>query len=146
MLRELRQSGHGCWLGDHFYGALAWADDVILMATSIQSLQCMVDICERHATENDLIFSTDPDPKISKTVCIAFNSNEDSDSLAIITLNGDPLPWKESVKHIGTTLIRNGTMEQDCKEQRAIFIQNCMEINQEFETLPSEIKMLYNAL
>ena len=39
-------------------------------------------------------------------------------------------------------------MEQDCKEQRAIFIQNCMELNQEYETLTPEIRIkllkLYN--
>ena len=123
MLEELRGSGHGCSLGIHYYGALAWADDVILLNTSVQGLQSMVDICQKHATENDLMFSTDPDPKLSKIVCIAFNC-KNKDSLGDIILNGNPLPWKDSVKHIGTTLHSNGTMEQDCREQRAIFIQN----------------------
>ena len=93
------------------------------------------------------MFSTDPDPKLSKTVCIAFNC-KNKDSLGDIILNGNPLPWKDSVKHIGTTLHSNGTMEQDCREQRAIFIQNCMELNQEYETLTPEIRLkllkLYN--
>ena len=61
ILCVLSQSGHGCVIGNHFYGALAWADDNILMATSTQSLQCMVEIGKKHATEKDLIFSTDPD-------------------------------------------------------------------------------------
>ena len=45
LLELLRQSGHGCKIGMHFYGALAYCDDVILLATSIHDLQKMVDLC-----------------------------------------------------------------------------------------------------
>ena len=147
LLLQLRQSGHGLRLGLHWYGALAWADDVILLSTSINGLQSMVDICQKHAEESDLVFSTDPDPLKSKTMCIAFHC-EYWQKLPPIYLNGDPLPWKESVKHIGSKLHCDGTMEQDNKEKRASFIQTCMNLNQEFESLPSESQLklfrLYN--
>ena len=95
------------------YGALLWADDCILLSTSVQDLQAMVDMCAPHASESDLVFSTDKDPKKSKTMCIAFsNSTVAKEDLGAITLNGDKLPWKDSVKHIGTKLSSNGTMEE----------------------------------
>ena len=132
-----------------YNGALAWADDIILLSTSLNGLQSMVDICQKHAEETDLVFSTDPDdPSKSKTMCIAFHQ-ENWQNLPPIFLNGDPLPWKETVKHIGSKLHCDGTMNQDNKEKRASFIQTCMQLNQEFESLPSETQLrlfkLYNS-
>ena len=73
------ESGLGCRIGIHWYGGLAYADDVILLSTSVQGLQELVNICQEHAKESDLQFSTHPNPNLSKTVCIVFNSpNNDS--------------------------------------------------------------------
>ena len=144
LVGDLRKSGLGLRSGLHWYGALLWADDCILLSTSVQDLQAMVEMCEKHAKGSDLVFSTDSDPKKSKTMCIAFNSNVSKEELGPIMLNGDKLPWKDSVKHIGTKLNSNGTMDDDIKEKRAIFIQTCMNLNQEFECLPysSQLKLL----
>ena len=101
-----------------------------------------------HAKENDLLFSTDPDPLKSKTVCIAFNC-KNKKRLSNIILNNDPLPWKEKAKHIGNYLHENGTMEADSKVKRAEFIDNCMNLNNEFEFLDphSQVRLLnlYNS-
>ena len=86
MLETLRNSGYGCSIGTHFFGAVAYADDVLIMATSVQGLQEMVNLCELHAKENNLIFSTDINPKKSKTMCLAFNC-EDKVALAPVKLN-----------------------------------------------------------
>ena len=114
------------------------------MCTSLQGLQDMVNICQKHAEDTDLVLSTD---KADPAKSIAFNC-EKWKSLPPIFLNGDPLPWKESVKHIGSVLNCDGTMVKDNREKRGIFIQTCMNLNQEFETLPSESQLklfkLYN--
>ena len=102
-----------------------------LLATSIASLQKLVDICDSHAAENDLLFSTDPDPLKSKRVCIAFHCTN-KDKLANIKLNDDPLPWKTSSKYIGNTLYEDATMDTDIRIKRATFINTCMNLNNEF--------------
>ena len=44
-------------------------------------------------------------PSKSKTECVMFTKARlDKDSVAPIVLNGDPLPWVETVKHLGNTL------------------------------------------
>ena len=148
LLKELRDSSFGCRIGAHWYGALAYADDLILLAPSVQSLQNMVKICQDHASKNDLLFSSDPDPEKSKTICVAFNC-QDKKKLADIYLDDNALPWKESAKHIGNILQENGTMDKDLKVKRAKFIQTCMAQNDEFECLDmeSQIKLLniYNS-
>ena len=107
-----------------------------------------MNICESHAKSSDLLFSTDPDPEKSKTKCIAFNCNN-RNNLADIMLDGNPLPWKTSAKHIGNILHEDGTMTQDLKCKRADFIKTCVNMNQEFECMtPSDqIKLLriYNS-
>ena len=91
-----------------------------------------------------MLFSTDPDPSKSKTVCIAFNC-PNKKSIANITLGEDSLPWKEFSKHIGNYLHEN----KDVKIKRAEFIQIRMSQNIEFECLAieSQIKLLniYNS-
>ena len=148
LLQQLRSSGFGCRIGLHWYGAFAYADDVILLSPTITGLQKMVDICQNHSQEYDLMFSSDPDPAKSKTICIAFNC-PDKESLANINLDGNGLPWKSFAKHIGNILHEDGTMDKDVQTKRAAFIDRCQNLNNEFEALPSECQVtmlrIYNS-
>ena len=147
LIKNLKDSGHGAQLGLVWYGALFWADDGILLSTSVQGLQALVDVCQSHAEASDLMFSTDANPRLSKTFCIGFNC-QNTENLATIRLNGDPLPWKQVVNHVGTKLHSSGSMETDMREKRARFIQSAVELNQEFESLEPESQLrmlrLYN--
>ena len=118
MLQELRGSGFGVMLGEFWYGALAYADDVILLSTTISGLQEMIDICAKHAEDNNLVCSTHEDPDKSKTVGIAFKPKVPKNQLPSLILNGNTLPWKTSVNHLGATLHSDGTMDQDIREKR----------------------------
>ena len=99
----------------------------------------MVNICADHASSTDLLFSTDPDPEKSKTMCLAFGC-KDKVNLGTINYDGDALPWKDHVNHC-TTL-------KDTLQKRASFIQTCYNLNQEFSFSNREIKLkmlrLYN--
>ena len=147
LLEQLRSSGFGCRVASHWFGGLALADDVILLSLSVQGLQNMVNICAEHAKRTDLMFSTDPDPEKSKTLCIAFGC-KDTNNLATIELNGNGLPWKDEVNHLGTTLSRTCTTSKDTMIKRAKFIQSCYDICQEFSFASEETKLrmirLYN--
>ena len=75
LLLELTASGQICSIGHHWYGALALADVVILLACcQFNSLQEMIRICEEHAKQYELTFSTDL--KKFKTGCLAFNDKD----------------------------------------------------------------------
>ena len=107
LLANLRSSGYGCRIAGHWFGGLALADDVMLLSPSVQGLQKLVSICEKHAQETDLVFSTDKvNPEKSKTMCIAFQC-KNKEQLGSIKLNGDPLPWKDKVNHLGFSLTSN---------------------------------------
>ena len=148
MIQSLRDSGHGLKIGEFWYGGLAFADDGILLSTTISGLQDMVDICSKHAEENDLVFSTHEDPEKSKTMCIAFKQKVTRDKLPDVYLNGDVLPWKESVNHLGATLHSDGTMDHDIDQKRGVFISTNYSLNQEFDFCTTDVRLrmlhLYN--
>ena len=131
LLASLRSSGLGCRIAGPWLGGLALADDIILLSLSVQGLQGLVNICEEHDRRTDLVFSTDPDPDKSKTMCIAFKCRDKSD-LSSVTLNGVPLPWKDKVNHLGYTLSSDCSSASDVFEKRVTFITNTYNLNKEF--------------
>ena len=76
-------------------------------------------------------------------MCIAFGCRNKT-ALGAVKLNGDSLPWKDHVNHLGTTLSSNCTTSKDTMEKRAQFIQTCYNLNQEFSfaSCDTRLKML----
>ena len=56
-------------------------------------------------------------------------------NVAPINLNGDPLPWVTSVKHLGNILECSNTMKQDCSAKRGNFVGKIINLGQEFSMM-----------
>ena len=76
LFQELRKKKTGCWVEDTFLGLLGYSDDNFVLAPSRGALQEMLVTCEKYATDHGLQFSTDPDPRKSKTRCLSFLQKE----------------------------------------------------------------------
>ena len=98
IFKELKDSNLGCWIGDIFYGALGYADDLALLAPSRGTLQKMVGKCETFFNSIGIKVSTNPVPKKSKTLCIAFGVKCVPEPLV---LYGNALPFVKQHKHLG---------------------------------------------
>jgi hypothetical protein len=72
LFQRLRDNKTGCWINGDFVGIVGYADDNFLMSPSLDGLQEMLNTCEEYAKEHNLTFSTNDDPKKSKTKCMAF--------------------------------------------------------------------------
>ena len=72
LLQRLRGLGVGCHIGDQFLGAAGFADDIVLLAPSRGAMEIMLATCENFAAENNLKFSTDPNPTKCKTKLMVF--------------------------------------------------------------------------
>ncbi len=57
MIHKLKKDGIGCKIGIHYIGALAYADDVILLCPSRYGLQKMIRICEEWWVEFRITFN-----------------------------------------------------------------------------------------
>ena len=132
LLQLLRRSGIGCHVLDLFAGAFFYADDLIILAPTRQALQEMLTICEDYATQHNMIFSVNEDPKKSKSKCIFFKYGREETPERLI-LNGKPLPWVETIEHLGHTIHESGKQESDCSQARAKFCEKSNEILSMFD-------------
>ena len=57
LLLKLKQSGFGCNIGCYYFGALGYADDIVLLCPTKEGLRKMIEICEAYAVEHDLLFN-----------------------------------------------------------------------------------------
>ena len=146
LYEELRRSKIGCWLGRNYIGVLGYADDLFLIAPSIDGLQEMLYVCERYAADHNLKFSTNTNPTKSKTKCMAFLSKDRE--LRKLKLCGNELPWVEKGKHLGVKVTNNpnNILGDDIMEKRARYIQCNNELMQEFSFAHCRTKFFVNRI
>ena len=134
LLIELRKLGVGCHIGGVFLGAAGFADDVILLAPSRSAMQLMLDVCQRFGIRNNLQYSTDPDPALSKTKCLYMCGKSTNVTYpAPVQLNGQDLPWVKTATHLGHELHQTCDMEYDARGKRGNFISTSTDIREMFD-------------
>jgi len=57
LLVQLARIGVGCFIGRKFVGALAYADDIVLVAPTASALRKMLAVCDNYATEYYMAFN-----------------------------------------------------------------------------------------
>ena len=77
LFERLRASGIGCHVGKMYAGAFGYADDVVLLAPSLDALGEMASICETYATEYHLLFNP------SKSKLMYFNISHENLSVKL---------------------------------------------------------------
>ena len=93
LLNRLRQSKLGCYVGDIFMGALAYADDVALLAQTIMALNKLINVCVSFAREYHDLFNP------IKSKLIAFNCATTED--IYVTFDGDKRQRISKYVHLG---------------------------------------------
>ena len=66
LLLRLSSAGVGCYLGLNYVGALAYADDIVLLAPTPSAMRKLLQICDAYAAEFDIGFN----PEKSKCLVI----------------------------------------------------------------------------
>ena len=129
LLVKLRKLKLGCHVAGLWMGACAYCDDLTLLAPNRQVLQQMVTICEKYGIENNLVFSTDPNPNKSKTKCVLFCGPDNRTRLPDpVLLDGKELPWVEKCEHLGHVLHQTLSMESDFSRTRGSFMARASDL------------------
>jgi hypothetical protein len=107
---QLGKSCVGCYIGGKFFGAAGYADDNILLAPCRSAMSEMIQICEKFGQENNLKYSTDPNPAKSKKKCLYMVGPKVKNPVypAPLELYDQDLPWVAHATHFGHEL------HQDC--------------------------------
>ena len=141
----LKNSGYGCFVNNVYAGVYGYSDDDFLLAPSHSALSAMINLAELYFSSHGLKFSTDPDPRKSKTKCIAWL--QQPRPLAPIELCGRQLPWVDKVVHLGMTLTNTrDIINSDMNIKKARYVARNIELNQEFSFATSETKLKINEL
>ena len=108
----LREAGVGCHVAGMFMGVVGYADYLLLLAPTREAAQLMRKTCETFTEESNIMFSTHPDPKKSKSKALYVVGPKGSgiSRPAPLQLCGRPLPWVERADHLGHALHQDGTM------------------------------------
>ena len=69
LLVALELNNEGCRVGHEFFGCIAYADDILLLAPSITALRRMLDICTAYANSNNILFNP------NKSHCLHFGKS-----------------------------------------------------------------------
>jgi len=56
LLKRLRNSGVGYYIGNVFVGALAYAEDIALLTATASAMHKLLRICENYGTEYSVVF------------------------------------------------------------------------------------------
>ena len=92
----------GCWVQGYYRGILGYSDDNWVLGPSLSALQDILKICKDFAATHNPKFSTDLNPAKCKTKCMAFLKKRRD--LPSMYLCGNPPPWVNSLKHLGTKI------------------------------------------
>jgi hypothetical protein len=112
----LRGSGVGCYIGDIFIGALAYADDISLLSSTPNGMQKLLLICENYATEFKIRFNAAK----SKCTFIA-PSKYRTDRLSPTPefyVGGHQIEFTDHWPHLGHIIDNNSDDQEDILQQR----------------------------
>ena len=104
LLIELALTNVGCYWDDMFVGALAYADDITLLAPTPSALRKLLAVCESIGTNHMLnMLKFNPD----KTQCIRFSEKSSGGCSSVFMFYGKYIECVKSVLHLGHVLTEN---------------------------------------
>ena len=97
LLIRLSKAGIGCHVGNSFFGALCYADDVTLLSPLRNSMSQLLSICEEFAEEYNVKCNS------TKSVLVTYNVNVDVSFM----LNNVPIIKADHAVHLGHYIGKN---------------------------------------
>ena len=98
LLKRLEETGVGCHMGSRFAGALAYADDITLLAPCKSALSILVSVCEKYASEFDILFNG------SKSKLLFFKGRFSNGMESGIMVNRELVNISDNAVHLGHTI------------------------------------------
>ena len=80
LLANLAVSNVGCFIGAWYFGALAYADDIVLLVPSSRAMRLILTICDEYAEGFEIVFNA----KKSKWIFIRARRNASGPVVPIV--------------------------------------------------------------
>jgi len=100
LLQRLKDSNAGCWIGKVFVGALAYADDIVLLAPTPRAMRHMLQICESYGQKFFIQFNA------NKSACMLVGKRFVSVRHKVqFYIDGQQIPVVDEFLHLGHTVV-----------------------------------------
>jgi hypothetical protein len=103
IVHRIKATGLGCYLGQVCCSIYLFADDILLLAPSILSLQQLFSVCENELADLDLSIN------VKKSVCTRIGQFNSVDCCQIKTGDGKCLEWVDKMRYLGIFILRAKT-------------------------------------
>ena len=115
LIHRLEKRNIGCYVGRQFFGVLCYADDVTLLAPTVNALQNLLDTCQHFGHEYDVSYNP------GKSLCLQIGGLA-RQTRPSVTLNDSDIPWTDSAKYLGNIINSQNNDSTDIKYKRNDFI------------------------
>lgn len=144
VLCRLQRADVGCHIGKLFAGALAYADDLVLLAPTASAMRRMLAICVDYAAEYQVSFNAD------KTKCLMFAPKRRyaryAVPAAVFQLGDKVIGNSATWPHLGHIMTSDLSDHSDIVRRRGNFIGQVNNLLCQFSALhPSMINRLFNS-
>ena len=80
---------------------VVYADDIILVTSSVSVLQKALGVCQRALENLDMCINA------KKTCCLRIGPRANVSCMSVVTLNGISLQWSDEIRYLGVHIIRS---------------------------------------
>ena len=123
LISRLRNSGFGCYVFLEFVGSLLFADDILLLFSSILYLQAMLNICTDYGQEFDIKFNQE------KSFLLQFGLDQEI-VLPDLLIDRIALSWVAKLKYLGVYLVAGKNIFVDVSTNCIMFLGFALSILQ----------------
>jgi Reverse transcriptase (RNA-dependent DNA polymerase) len=141
LLNRLADCHVGCYIGSNFLGALAYADDIVLLAPTPSAIRKLLHICDVYAREYSIIFNG------KKSKCIFFpglcNNSQGAGAhfLPSLQVGDNDIEYVDSWSHLGHILSSDSRDNLDIEHRRVQTVKQINDVLCYFGKLDSTIKL-----
>jgi hypothetical protein len=131
----LQEAGLGIWFAGDYAGCLLYADDILLLASSADELNNMLELCDSFLSERGLALNH------SKTQII-FHPHRGSCALSPrpLSFGGHTLEWSSTVIHLGHVIARDILDDgPDIERARLSLLTSAFQIVRAFHGAPPKL-------
>ena len=140
LLLRLSSAGVGCYLGLNFVGALAYADDIVLLAPTPYAMRKLLQICDTYAAEFDVSFNPDK----SKCLVIPAHKRRHMDRAmcnCFFFIGNRRIENVDSFSHLGHIITSSMDDTDDIQQRRNSFIGQTNNVLCFFNKLNTSVKL-----
>jgi len=95
LVSKVQSCGYGCYMRQICVSILLYADDILLLAPSLSSLQLLLHVCEKELDWLDMSIN------VQKSACMRVGTRFNAKCCGITTLNGKEIVWTDTVRYLG---------------------------------------------